>query len=106
MSVLSVTIMAAKVNKDPILSLDPTYLTTVLMTELRAHAQRLNLAIPGDGSETPSAPVILKSYTVATLPDPAKYAHGIIYVSNGTSNKRLAVSDGTNWRFPDGNIVT
>lgn len=48
----------------------------------------------------------LASFTVATLPDAAENARGLIYVSDGTSNKRLAVSDGTNWRFPDGNIVS
>jgi len=48
----------------------------------------------------------LPSYTVATLPDASDNARGLIYVSDGTSNKRLAVSDGTNWRFPDGNVVS
>ena len=48
----------------------------------------------------------LASFTVATLPDAAENARGLIYVSDGTSNKRLAVSDGTNWRFPDGNVVS
>lgn len=47
----------------------------------------------------------LRSYTVATLPSAATSAL-LIYVSDGTSNKRLAVSDGTNWRFPDGAIVS
>jgi hypothetical protein len=47
----------------------------------------------------------LRSYTVATLPSAAT-AGQLIYVSDGTSDKRLAVSDGTNWRFPDGNIVS
>ena len=47
----------------------------------------------------------LRSYTVATLPS-ASAAGQLIYVSDGTSNKRIAVSDGTNWRFPDGNIVS
>lgn len=47
----------------------------------------------------------LRSYTVGTLPS-ASTAGRMIYVSDGTSNKRLAVSDGTNWRFPDGNIVS
>lgn len=46
----------------------------------------------------------LRSYTVATLP--AASATKMIYVSNGTANKRLAVSDGTSWRWPDGNIVS
>jgi hypothetical protein len=48
----------------------------------------------------------LPAYTVAALPDAADNSRGLIYVSDGTSNKRLAVSDGTNWRFPDGNIVS
>jgi hypothetical protein len=47
----------------------------------------------------------LRSYTVATLPS-ASPAAQLIYVSDGTSNKRLAVSDGTNWRWPDGVIVS
>ncbi len=51
-------------------------------------------------------PLRLQSYTVATLPAPALWATCIAYVSDGTSNKRLAVSDGTNWRWPDGAIVS
>ena len=51
-------------------------------------------------------PIKLTSYTVATLPSASTYAQCLIYVSNGTGNKRLAVSDGTNWRWPDGTIVS
>lgn len=51
-------------------------------------------------------PVKLASYTTTTLPNAATYAQCVIYVSNGTSNKRLAVSDGTNWRWPDGAMVS
>lgn len=47
----------------------------------------------------------LRSYTVATLPS-ASPAGQLIYVSDGTSNKRLAVADGTNWRWPDGAVVS
>jgi hypothetical protein len=47
----------------------------------------------------------LRSYTVATLPT-ASPAGQLIYVSDGTTNKRLAVSDATNWRWPDGAIVS
>lgn len=47
----------------------------------------------------------LRSYTVATLP--AGVAAGrMIYVSDGGSDKRLAVSDGTTWRWPDGLAVS
>ena len=47
-----------------------------------------------------------RNYTVATLPSASANQWGLIAVSDGTSNKRLAISDGTNWRFPDGNIVS
>lgn len=46
----------------------------------------------------------LRTYTVGTLPSAT--AQYMIYVSNGTANKRMAVADGSNWRFPDGNVVT
>lgn len=48
----------------------------------------------------------LPTYTVATLPDAAIYQACLIFVADGTSNKRLAVSDGAAWRFPDGAIVS
>lgn len=51
-------------------------------------------------------PVRLPSYTVAGVPSAATHAQSIIYVSDGTANKRLAVSDGSNWRWPDGVIVS
>ena len=47
----------------------------------------------------------LRSYTVGTLPSAATAAR-LIYVSDGDSNRRLALSDGTNWRFPDGDVVS
>ena len=47
----------------------------------------------------------LRAYTVAALPS-ASPAAQLIYVSDGSSNRRLAVSDGTDWRFPDGSIVS
>lgn len=46
----------------------------------------------------------LRSYTVATLP--VGTAADMIYVSNGTSNRRLAVYDGTNWCWADGTVVS
>lgn len=53
----------------------------------------------------PNRHLVLRSYTVATLPS-ASPAAMMIYVSDGTTNKRLAISDGTNWRWPDGVIVS
>ena len=53
----------------------------------------------------PGEIITLPTFTVATLPTVIP-AGQIIYVSDGTSNKRVAVSDGTNWRWPDGVIVS
>lgn len=50
-------------------------------------------------------PLKLPSYTIATLPSAAANPQGIAYVSDNTGNKRLVVSDGTNWRYPDGNLA-
>jgi hypothetical protein len=47
---------------------------------------------------------VLPSYTVATLPTAS--ARGLVYVSDGAGGKRLAVSDGTGWRWPDGSTVS
>lgn len=49
----------------------------------------------------------LRSYTVATLPAVGGgNAQSLIYVSDGTGNKRVAVSDGGAWRWMDGTIVS
>lgn len=58
------------------------------------------------GSAVFGFPPKITSFTVATLPSASAYNQCIAYVSNGTGNKRLAVSDGANWRFPDGAIVS
>lgn len=47
----------------------------------------------------------LRTYAVSTLPTPGT-AGRLVYVSDAVSFKRLAVDDGTNWRFPDGAIVS
>lgn len=52
----------------------------------------------------------LPSYTVAQLlagtPSAADYPRCMVYVSDGTGNQRLAISDGTSWRFPSGSVVS
>lgn len=53
-----------------------------------------------------NVPVQFPTYTVTTLPTASSFPRCGIYVSNGTSNKRFAISDGTNWRWPDGAIVS
>ena len=59
----------------------------------------------GTGAVQAGSPLQLPAYTVATLPPAATYPRCMIYVSDGTANKRFAVSDGTSWRWPDGAVV-
>lgn len=63
---------------------------------LTASATRLDATVP----------LRLPSYTVATLPSASTHARSLIYVSDGAANKRLAVSDGSSWRWPDGAVVS
>ena len=79
-----------------------TNFTTSVENELRDHASRINAVLPMDGTEPMGAPLVLKSYTIATLPSAASWTGGIVYVSDGASNKRLAVSNGSVWKYPDG----
>lgn len=46
------------------------------------------------------------TYTVATVPDASANQGGLIFVSDGSLNRSLATSDGTNWRFADGAIIS
>lgn len=66
----------------------------------------LQLASKGAAPVQTTAPFQLPGYTVATLPSAATYPRCMVYVSDGTTNKRLAISDGTNWRWPDGAVVS
>ena len=110
--------MTAPVNPTPLLPLVPSLpdeaglarfvpdLIQALYRELTAYAFRLNGSLSKDGSEPMAAPLPAARFTVATLPSASANTGGFIFVSNGTANKRLAISDGTNWRWPDGQIVT
>jgi hypothetical protein len=66
----------------------------------------LQLSAKGAAAITASNPLQLPGFTVATLPAAATYVRCVVYVSNGTANKRLAISDGTAWRWPDGEVVS
>ncbi|CAH0220359.1 glycoside hydrolase family 55 protein [Roseomonas sp. CECT 9278] len=66
----------------------------------------LQLAAKGAAAVSTTSPFQLPTYTVATLPAAATYVRCVIYVSDGTANKRLAISDGTSWRWPDGAVVS
>lgn len=66
----------------------------------------LQLSAKGTAPVSASAPLQIPGFTVATLPSASTFNRCLIYVTDGTANKRLAVSDGTNWRWPDGAIVS
>jgi hypothetical protein len=59
----------------------------------------------GTGAVQSGSPLQLPSFTVATLPPAATYPRCMIYVSDGATNRRFAISDGTSWRWPDGAVV-
>lgn len=46
-----------------------------------------------------------KAFSISDLPDASKHRYKIIPLSDGASNMPLAVSDGTDWRYPDGTTV-
>ena len=48
----------------------------------------------------------LAGYTVAGLPPASKYPSALVYVTNSGSGKTLAVSNGTNWIWGDGGVVS
>jgi len=61
----------------------------------RIIAMRANVGLPIDGTKPMTAPLLLSSYTTATLPDATLWEGGFVYISDeGTA----AYSDGTNWR--------
>lgn len=60
------------------------------MTVLRSIADAFRQPMP--------APFRLKSYAVADLPEPAKWANGLISVPDESGGATIAFSDGTNWR--------
>ena len=47
-------------------------------------------------------PLRLPLFTIATLPAASSVSRAIVYVSDGTSSRRVVVSDGIVWRYMDG----
>lgn len=50
-------------------------------------------------------PQTLPVYTIATLPTASLWPYATVAVSDGASNQRLVISDGTVWRYPSGTAV-
>jgi hypothetical protein len=72
------------------------------MDDLRVKVYDEDLEVRLDGQPVPTSELAM--YTVGNLPSPDPPAV-LIYVIDGVSDKHLAVSDGVNWRWPDGSIV-
>jgi hypothetical protein len=66
----------------------------------------LQLSAKGTAPISATNPLQLPSHTVTTLPSASLHPRSLVFVSNGTLNKRLAISDGTSWRWPDGAVVS
>ena len=64
----------------------------------RRLAQRANASLPHDATKAMTAPLRLKSYTVATVPTASLYTGALIHVSDETGGAITAFSDGTDWR--------
>lgn len=76
--------------------------TRVWQTEPELDGRYLRRA----GGDPATGPLRLASYTVATLPAAALHVNGMTAVSDGAGARRLAVSDGVVWRWPDGTTVS
>lgn len=102
--------------------IEPSPASGSMGTRLEFHVTPLGATSPGEIARLDHAaglslfganPVIdasrihrLRAYTVATLPAASTAAQGLAYVADGSSSRRLAVSDGSNWRWPDGTVVS
>lgn len=67
----------------------------------RQLAIRANASLPKDGTESMTAPLKLKSFTVSELSGDyaaSLWTGAMVYVSNETGGAVPAFSDGTNWR--------
>lgn len=73
-----------------------------VLADEKEHRRRLaidtNASMKHDGTRPMSAPFLLKSYTVSTLPTASLWTGGMIYVSDETGGATLAFSDGSSWR--------
>lgn len=64
----------------------------------RLIAMRANASLPKDGTDSMGAPLLLKSYAVADLPDASLWTGALVYVSDETGGAVPVFSDGANWR--------
>ena len=84
-------------STDPQLNRWASFFGRQIVQALQDHGTRLNLAITDDGDTPMKAPLILATFTVATLPSAADFEGGAIYVSDGAGGTKFRGSDGTAW---------
>lgn len=46
-----------------------------------------------------AGPVVIPTFTIATLPNAATYARGLIWISDQSGGATFAISNGTNWKI-------
>jgi hypothetical protein len=73
-------------------------LVRALQNILSTISYTLNRTLSLDGTDAMAAPIVVKTFTVATVPTAASWEAGIIYVSDETGGATLAFSDGSDWR--------
>ena len=71
--------------------------TRVVHDTLAKISFRVNRMLGVDGKERMTAPLRLRSYTVATRPTAADHTGGLIFVSDGAAGSKFQGSDGTSW---------
>lgn len=76
----------------------PQYTTAAELSSATANLANRVIAQTISGAWSFQLPIVLPTYTVATVPSAATYARGLIYVSDETGGAVPAFSDGTNWR--------
>lgn len=89
----------------------PAWIAFFTGTSTSNRTERLRIKSAGDlqmgGANTlisASRHPVLRAYAAAALPA-ASLAGQLIYISDGSGGKRLAISHGTDWRWPDGDVV-
>lgn len=68
-----------------------------LLTRLFPLVARSNNSLQKDGSEAMAAPIVLATYTTATLPTASSWTGGLVYVSDAAAGSKLQYSDGSSW---------
>ncbi len=72
--------------------------SAILSQILNNISYRVNRLLSVDGQDAMTGPLVLQTFTVATVPTAADWTQGLIFVSDETGGATIAFSDGTNWR--------